>query len=102
MADTKYRDTKIVIVGGSITGLTLANMLERLGIDYVLLEAYENLAPQLGASIALWANGLRIMDQLGCYEEFAKDIKLVDEVFIRLEGKPLRNYKGFGGHYTKR
>ncbi len=48
---------KIIIVGGSVTGLTVANILERLDIDYVLLEAYENIAPQLGASIALWANG---------------------------------------------
>ncbi|KAL4916543.1 hypothetical protein BDW62DRAFT_202532 [Aspergillus aurantiobrunneus] len=59
---------KILIVGGSITGLALANMLERHGIDYVLLEAYPAIAPQVGASIGLVANGLRILDQLGCYE----------------------------------
>lgn len=35
---------------------------------YVLLEAYPEIAPQLGASIGLLPNGLRILDQLGCYE----------------------------------
>ncbi|OLN94167.1 FAD-dependent urate hydroxylase 5 [Colletotrichum chlorophyti] len=59
---------KVVIVGASIAGLSLANMLERVGIDYVLLEAYPEIAPQVGASIGLLPNGLRILDQLGCYE----------------------------------
>ncbi|OLN86855.1 FAD-dependent urate hydroxylase 4 [Colletotrichum chlorophyti] len=59
---------KVVIVGGSVAGLSLANMLERLDIDYILLEAYPNIAPQVGASIGLLPNGFRILDQLGCYE----------------------------------
>ncbi|OBR05279.1 FAD binding domain-containing protein [Colletotrichum higginsianum IMI 349063] len=59
---------KVIIVGGSISGLSLANMLERFGIDYVLLEGHSVIAPQLGASIGLLPAGLRILDQLGCYE----------------------------------
>lgn len=59
---------KIIIAGGSVTGLSLANMLEKLDIDYVILEAYPQIAPQVGASIGLISNGLRILDQLGCYE----------------------------------
>ncbi|KAK6206840.1 FAD binding domain-containing protein [Colletotrichum tabaci] len=43
-------------------------MLEQLGIDYILLEAHDTIAPQLGASIGLLPNGLRILDQIGCYE----------------------------------
>ncbi|KAH8890413.1 FAD binding domain-containing protein [Thozetella sp. PMI_491] len=95
-------NVKIVIVGGSVTGLTLANVLERLDIDYVLLEAYEKLAPQLGASLALFPNGLRVMDQLGCYEAFMKDIAPVDRVNVRLEGEPLLSYDGFGSQFLKR
>ncbi|KAJ5004109.1 FAD-dependent monooxygenase andE [Colletotrichum sp. SAR 10_66] len=37
---------KVIIVGGSVAGLTLANILERLGVDFALLEAYPEIAPQ--------------------------------------------------------
>ncbi|KAM5350140.1 hypothetical protein ACJ41O_006645 [Fusarium nematophilum] len=59
---------KVVIVGGSVTGLSVANMLEKFDIDYVLLEAYPHIAPQIGASLGLLPNGFRILDQLGCFE----------------------------------
>lgn len=62
---------KVIIAGGSIAGLTLAHALENAGIDFALLEARGDLAPQVGASIVLLPNGLRIMDQLGCYEDIA-------------------------------
>ncbi|PCD38655.1 hypothetical protein AU210_007122 [Fusarium oxysporum f. sp. radicis-cucumerinum] len=38
MEATNY-SCKILIVGGSVAGLALANMLERVGIDFVVLEA---------------------------------------------------------------
>ncbi|KAF9887790.1 hypothetical protein FE257_009596 [Aspergillus nanangensis] len=60
---------KVVIVGGSIAGLSLANILERYRIDYVLVEKQVDIAPQLGASVALWPYGLRLVDQLGMMEE---------------------------------
>ncbi|KAK1710004.1 uncharacterized protein BDZ83DRAFT_757651 [Colletotrichum acutatum] len=63
---------KIIIVGGSISGLSLANMLERFDIEYILLERHSIIAPQLGASIGLLPSGLRILDQLGCYEKIRK------------------------------
>lgn len=59
---------RVIIVGGSVAGLSLANMLEKYGIDFVVLEKHEEIAPQLGASIGLLPTGERILDQLGCYE----------------------------------
>lgn len=59
---------KVIIVGGSVSGLSLANMLEKFNIEYLLLEAYPDIAPQLGASMGLLPAGLRILDQLGCYD----------------------------------
>ncbi|RSM15449.1 hypothetical protein CDV31_005042 [Fusarium ambrosium] len=59
----------VVIVGGSVSGLSLANMLEKFDIEYILLEAHSTIAPQLGASIGLLPSGLRILDQLGCYDK---------------------------------
>lgn len=61
------KNFKVIIAGGSIAGLTLANMLEKVGIDFVVLEAYPEIAPQVGASIGMLPNGLRVLDQLGCY-----------------------------------
>lgn len=63
------KDFKVVIAGGSIAGLTLANILEKLGIDFVVLEAYHEIAPQVGASIGLLPNGLRVLDQLDLYPD---------------------------------
>ncbi|KAL4781266.1 hypothetical protein BJX76DRAFT_363710 [Aspergillus varians] len=60
---------KIVIVGGSITGLTLAAILERYGIDYTLLEKHDDVAPSIGASFGLLAHASRVLDQLGCLDE---------------------------------
>lgn len=59
---------KVIIVGGSVAGLSMANMLEQFDIDYVLLEAYPHIAPQVGASIGILPNGFRILDQLGCFQ----------------------------------
>ncbi|KAI5250280.1 FAD/NAD(P)-binding domain-containing protein [Aureobasidium subglaciale] len=50
---------KIVIAGGGIAGLTLANALEQANIDYILLERRRELAPQVGASIGIMSNGAR-------------------------------------------
>ncbi|ETS86467.1 hypothetical protein PFICI_00295 [Pestalotiopsis fici W106-1] len=68
----------VIIVGGGIAGLTLANALQHSGIDYVLLEAYSELAPQVGASIGLSPNGSRILDQFGCYEQILSTASRID------------------------
>ncbi|THX67957.1 FAD/NAD(P)-binding domain-containing protein [Aureobasidium pullulans] len=62
---------KVVVVGGGIAGLTLANALEQASIDYVLLKRRQEIAPQVGASIGIMSNGCRIMDQLGCRDALA-------------------------------
>ncbi|KAK4159880.1 hypothetical protein QBC43DRAFT_347626 [Cladorrhinum sp. PSN259] len=59
----------VLIVGGSVSGLSLACMLEKFDIDYILLEGHAAVAPQLGASLGLLPSGLRILDQLGCYDQ---------------------------------
>ncbi|KAL7266525.1 hypothetical protein RUND412_010927 [Rhizina undulata] len=66
---THQKNFKVIIAGGSVTGLTLAHTLDRAGIDFVVLEGHEEIAPQVGASIALFPNGTRIMDQLGLWND---------------------------------
>ncbi|KAF9888702.1 hypothetical protein FE257_008460 [Aspergillus nanangensis] len=59
---------KVIIVGGSIAGLTLAHCLHRAKIKHVVLEKGADIAPQLGASIGIMPNGGRILQQLGLYD----------------------------------
>lgn len=57
---------RVVIIGGSVAGLVLlGNMLQLNNIDFIILEAYPKIAPQIGASIGLLPNGNRILDQPG-------------------------------------
>lgn len=70
----------VIIAGGSIAGLTLAIVLERYGIDYILLEKYGALAPQLGASIGIMPKCARILDQLGVHEKVQAFSGHIDKV----------------------
>lgn len=76
---------RVIIVGGGIAGLTLANALQHAGIDYVLLEARNEIAPQVGQSIGLGPNGSRILDQLGCYDDI---MALTDPIEYTASHKP--------------
>lgn len=94
----------VVIVGGSVSGLSLANMLEKAGKRFVLLEANDDIAPQVGASIGLQPNGLRILDQLGCADEV---LSLVDtplqDVFVRVsDGSAIAHHKKFHDNFMAR
>lgn len=76
MADVKKSPGfRIIIVGGGIAGLTLANALQHAHIDYLLLESKPVIDPPVGASIGLAPNGGRILDQLSCYEDIEKEIE---------------------------
>ncbi|KAI1485125.1 hypothetical protein F5X96DRAFT_661335 [Biscogniauxia mediterranea] len=55
---------KVIIAGGSVVGLALANALDRAGIDFVVLERRE-IAPHLGASISMLCHNSRVYEQLG-------------------------------------
>lgn len=76
---------KIVVVGGGPTGLALANMLEQLKIDYVVLEAHGDITPRIGTGIFL-SNSLRVLDQLGCLDAFYAGADQVEDLSIRVDG----------------
>ena len=87
-------DFKVVIVGGGISGLELARCLELAGIDYIVLESREEVAPDVGAGIAMLPNGMRILDQLGVVEEVRKSA-VAHEVVTQYTG-------GNGGEMGKK
>ncbi|RPB17841.1 flavo protein monooxygenase [Morchella conica CCBAS932] len=65
----------VIVVGGSITGLTLAHSLDRAGIDYIILERHENITPVLGSCVGIMPNGGRILDQLGLFDAIESEIE---------------------------
>ena len=95
---------KVLIAGGSIAGLSLALMLEKNGIDFLVLEGYPSVAPQVGASIGVLPTGLRILDQLGCADDVLAMAEYPVEK-VRLSdsnAKPFWSMDDFGEKITKR
>ncbi|KLU91722.1 hypothetical protein MAPG_10239 [Magnaporthiopsis poae ATCC 64411] len=99
MAPKSFR---AIIVGGGVGGLTLANILEQLGIDYVLLEAFRDFSPQVGASIAMQPGGQRILDQLGCKAGFVEGVPGLDTSKPTTAGKPILIFRGYNDSMVKR
>jgi 2-polyprenyl-6-methoxyphenol hydroxylase-like FAD-dependent oxidoreductase len=83
------RPFRVIIGGGGISGLTLANALEKANVDYLLLEGRDTIAPQVGASIGIFANGGRILDQLGCYDMLKEQTVPLDMFHNRYENGKL-------------
>lgn len=70
--DTKPRPFRVIMVGAGIAGLTLSNALQQAGIDHVVIEKHKQVVNPSGASIGVWPNGARLLDQLGCLESIEK------------------------------
>ncbi|KAJ9608714.1 hypothetical protein H2200_006485 [Cladophialophora chaetospira] len=100
MASPKFQ---VIIVGGGVGGLTLANALEKAQVDYLLLESKNQFAPVVGASIAMAPNGNRVLDQLGCYDVIEQHTEPLihtriwkDGTMLRYTDQPILNHKRFG------
>jgi 2-polyprenyl-6-methoxyphenol hydroxylase-like FAD-dependent oxidoreductase len=97
------KNFRVIIAGGSISGLALAIMLEKNGIDFLVLEAYPEIAPQVGASIALLPNSFRILDQIGCYEDMMKLTVITTHLnFRRPDGTLLTRIENIGNRKVQR
>jgi 2-polyprenyl-6-methoxyphenol hydroxylase-like FAD-dependent oxidoreductase len=72
----------VIIIGGSVAGLTLANILEAYDMEYILFERYEAIAPQLGASIGILPYGSQVLDQLGIEEKVSSMCERVEKMQI--------------------
>lgn len=68
MSEEFYATTNVLIVGGGTGGLVLVAICRKLNIHFLALERGQKITPQ-GAGIALSPNALRVLDQLGIYEE---------------------------------
>lgn len=95
---------KVIIIGRSVAGLSLVNMLEQLGIDFVLLEAYHDIAPQVGASIELYPNFSRLLDQIGCYDALRSllDAAVNKGYYRNPRGVAIFSFRGLSGCLQRR
>lgn len=81
---------QVAILGGGIAGLTLALILERLGISFTLWESHSTISPDIGAGIGLLPNGFRILDQLGLLDQIEKlTVPLETWYHIDENGEPI-------------
>ncbi|KAF9191658.1 hypothetical protein BGZ51_006877 [Haplosporangium sp. Z 767] len=62
-------NVRVIIVGGGIGGLSLANMFEKAGISYIILEKATRIRA-LGSSLGLDASSLPVIEQLGLLPDF--------------------------------
>ncbi|EHK42316.1 hypothetical protein TRIATDRAFT_134352 [Trichoderma atroviride IMI 206040] len=77
----------VIIVGGGPVGLMAAHICNKLGLDFVLLEQYHSVTPDIGACIGLWAPSLRVLDQLGLWDAFEPQVKpMFDKISFTQEG----------------
>lgn len=84
------KKTKAVIVGGGIGGLATAIALDKIGLDYVVLEQASQIR-EVGAGISIWSNGLRCLNELGVEDQFLKKAVPADGVSVQNhQGKVLR------------
>ncbi|KAF9912286.1 hypothetical protein EC991_000178 [Linnemannia zychae] len=72
---------KVIIAGGGIAGLSLGVMLERAGIDYLILEAAGEIRP-LGAVVYLGPPVLRAFEQLGLLEDLIRQSNFMTGVTL--------------------
>lgn len=101
--EEKKAPFKVVIIGGSVAGLTLANMLQLNDIDFVILEAYPKIAPQVGASIGILPHGARILDQLGLYQSILALAPPVERFnFRNSKGEPIAGHSGMRRSFEER
>ncbi|KAF9958164.1 hypothetical protein BGZ72_000771 [Mortierella alpina] len=81
MSATNPTKTKVLIVGAGPGGLTLGILLERAGIDYLLLERTPSIRP-LGSALALSSVVQPVFAQLGLLEEIHEHSKPISGMTI--------------------
>lgn len=58
-------------------GLYLAHALSKAKIDYVVLEQSDSVVRYQGAGVLLYPQTLRLLDQIGLYDEAGNDFFIV-------------------------
>lgn len=96
-------DFRVIIGGGGITGLVLANMLQLYDISFVLLESNPDVTPKGRAGTSLLPHGNRILDQLELYNKLLALALPIDSLHFRDEfGELIREVRGVNQNMHER
>ncbi|KAJ5644826.1 hypothetical protein N7507_010837 [Penicillium longicatenatum] len=85
MGSEKTPQFKVLIAGGSIAGLTLANALARANVDFIVLESHSRIDASIGGALTIVSNGQRILDQMGIYDDIHPHLEPADDVYTYLK-----------------
>ena len=83
MDETTIGAFRVVVVGAGVSGLVMANLLTRANIDFILVEAHEDIFHPAGGSFGIWPNAARILDQIGCWENIENSYPPLKVSYIR-------------------
>lgn len=75
---------RVVVAGSGIAGLAVSHALQLANIDHVVLEGHSDICSHVGASIGLWPNGIRVLDQMGCWKDIEKHCVPMNDSYNRL------------------
>ncbi|KAF9924522.1 hypothetical protein FBU30_005542 [Linnemannia zychae] len=94
------KSPKVIIAGAGLSGLTMAILLEKAGIEYQVLERSSNVQQPLGGAIILSFNLMPLMEQLGLLDQieaisfpiettmiYKEDMEVIRELHLRSNRK---------------
>ncbi|MCR8644497.1 FAD-dependent monooxygenase [Paenibacillus sp. N1-5-1-14] len=70
---------KVVISGAGLSGLTLGTALAQRGWDVQILERSAELR-EIGAGLYTWENGLKVLEDIGVYEDIREHVELITKL----------------------
>ena len=80
---------RILIIGAGIGGLSAACALQRAGLDVRVFERAPEIR-EVGAGLAVWANAIKALQQLGVADRVvAAGVEVLDYQFRSWNGRPL-------------
>jgi 2-polyprenyl-6-methoxyphenol hydroxylase-like FAD-dependent oxidoreductase len=89
-------NSRVIVIGGGPVGLMAAHILAKTGLDFVVLERGSSIYPELGASLALWPQTFRILDQLNLLDVLKPhESEMLKKIVLTQEGTVYRHSNNF-------